>query len=66
MEEMTLSPFVESPLELVRADQFLEFGEDVQAKEVQDQLCSNVKPILHHKWVGAGSLKIRLIIVNVH
>ena len=31
MEEMTLSPFVESPLELVRADQFLEFGEDVQA-----------------------------------
>ena len=28
---MTLSPFVKSPLELVRADQFLDLGEDVQA-----------------------------------
>ena len=31
VEEMTQSPFVESPLELVRADQFLDLGKDVQA-----------------------------------
>ena len=31
VEEMTQSPFVESPLELVRADQFLDLGKDAQA-----------------------------------
>ena len=30
MEEMTQSPFVKSPLELVGADQFLDLGEDAQ------------------------------------
>ena len=64
VDEMTLSPFVKSPLELVRADQLLDPGKDAQAAAAPGQLPGQSKywfiqvPLEKVDHIEAGALCI--------